>query len=250
MKTQVYVFPDALQNAGNNSLDISKIRFSDIPYKKVCPEATSEFKQEIFTHFIDIYYKNHSLIIQLPKYKLKSMDSNKMVIYVGDNIFQYLISPLEEHIIQTTHNQSEKWFNGKKFTMNKIMNSIVSPFNKKENENTNCNEHTLKLSLNKNTLYFNRYKSIIQHADISTNLDIELICLVRISNIQFLQNKFSYNIVLEQAKVFIDEHLVEYSIIDDSDDKISEGASITTDNIIYDSEYYHESLDSSRIDFF
>ena len=108
----------------------------------------------------------------------------------------------------------------------------------------------MKLSLNKNTLYFNRYKSIIQHADISTNLDIELICLVRISNIQFLQNKFSYNIVLEQAKVFIDEHLVEYSIIDDSDDKISEGASITTDNIIYDSEYYHESLDSSRIDFF
>lgn len=250
MKTQVYVFPDALQNAGNNSLDISKIRFSDIPYKKVCPEATGEFKQEIFTHFIDIYYKNHSLIIQLPKYKLKSMDSNKMVIYVGDNIFQYLISPLEEHIIQTTHNQSEKWFNGKKFTMNKIMNSIVSPFNKKENENTNCNEHTLKLSLNKNTLYFNKYKSIIQHVDISTNLDIELICLVRISNIQFLQNKFSYNIVLEQAKVFIEEHLVEYSIIDDSDDKISESASITTDNIIYDSEYYHESLDSSRIDFF
>lgn len=245
MKTQVYVFPDAVQNASNNSLDITKIRFSDTPYKNICQEATKEFKQEIFTHFIDMYYKNHSLIIQLPKYKVKSMDSNKMVIYVGDDIFQYLISPLEEHIIQSTHNLSEKWFNGKKFTMNKIMNSIVSPFNKKETDV----DSTLKLSLNKNTLYFNRYKTIIQNTDISTNSDIEMICLVRIANIQFLQNKFSYNIVLEQAKVFMEERLIEYSIIDDTDDKITESVSEGTDNLC-DGEYYHESLDSSKINFF
>jgi hypothetical protein len=248
MKTQVYVFPDAVQNASNNSLDVTKIRFSDTPYKKICQEATIEFKQEIFTHFIDMYYKNHSLIIQLPKYKLKSMDSNKMVIYVGDDIFQYLISPLEEHIIQSTHNLSEKWFNGKKFTMNKIMNSIVSPLVKKETEQGSL-EPTLKLSLNKNTLYFNRYKTIIQHADISTNSDIEIICLVRISNIQFLQNKFSYNIVLEQAKVFMEERLIEYSIIDDLESEITESATEGADETC-DGEYYHESLDSSKINFF
>lgn len=245
MKTQVYVFPDALQNAANNSLDITKIRFSDTPYKKICPEATIEFKKDIYTHFIDMYYKNQSLIIQLPKYKVKSIHNNKMVIIVDDTIFQYLISPLEEHIIQTTHNQSEKWFNGKKFTMNKIMSSIVSPYNKKKNDG--CNEEpTLKLSLNKNTMYFNKYKTLIQQEDINCD-DVEIICLVKIANIQFLQNKFSYNIVLEQAKVFMDERLVEYSIIDDPDDKISE--SISEGNTC-DGEYYQESIDSSKIEFF
>lgn len=243
MKTQVYVFPDALKNAANNSLDITKIRFSDTPYKKLCPEATIEFKRDIYTHFIDMYYKNQSLIIQLPKYKLKSIHDNKMVIVVDDTIFQYLISPLEEHIIQTTHNQSEKWFNGKKFTMNKIMSSIVSPYNKRQHNE----EPTLKLSLNKNTMYFNKYKTLIQQEDINCNTDVEIICLVKIANIQFLQNKFSYNIVLEQAKVFMDERLIEYSIIDDPDDKISE--SISEDNTC-ENEYYKESIDSSKIEFF
>jgi hypothetical protein len=242
MKTNVYIFPDALKHASNNSLDITKIRFSDTPYKKLCHEATVELKKDTYTHFIDIYYKNHPLIIQLPKYKIKSIDNNKMVIHVDDKIFQYLISPLEEHIIQATHNNSEKWFSGKKFTMNKIMNSIVSPFNKNENEST-----TLKLALNKNTMYFNRYKTLINQSDIICSEDVELICLVKIANIQFLQNKFSYNIVLEQAKVFMEERLVEYSIIDDPDDKISE--SVSADNTC-ENEYYQESIDSSKIEFF
>jgi hypothetical protein len=248
MKTQVYVFPDAVQNATNNSLDISKIRFSDIPYKKLCPEATTEFKNDIFTHFIDMYYKKKSLIIQLPKYKLKSIDINKMVVYVEDNIVQYLINPLEEHIIQVIHNHSEKWFNGKKFTMNKIINSIVSPLVKNTVDERLI--HTLKLSLNKNTMYFNKYKRLIQYDEISTNTDIDIICLIRISNIQFLQNKFSYNIVLEQAKVFIEERLIEYSIIDDSNDNITESISNEEQLSTCDKEYYHEILDSSKIDFF
>lgn len=246
MKTQVYVFPDALQHATNNSLDITKIRFSDTPYKKICQEATIEFNKDTYTHFIDMYYKNHSLIIQLPKYKVKSIDNNKMVVVVDDNIFQYLISPLEEHIIQTTHNHSEKWFNGKKFTMNKIMNSIVSPYNKRQIDGYN-EEPTLKLSLNKNTMYFNKYKTLIQQEDIKCSTDVEIICLVKIANIQFLQNRFSYNIVLEQAKVFMDERLVEYSIIDDPDDKISESIS---EGKTCDKEYYQESIDSSKIEFF
>jgi hypothetical protein len=244
MKTQVYVFPNSLKNASNNSLDITKVRFTDIPYKKLCQEATLEFKKDIYTHFIDMYYKNQSLIIQLPKYKLKSIDNNKLVIIVDDTIFQYLISPLEEHIIQSTHNQSEKWFNGKKFTMNKIMNSIVSPFNKRKTEGSI--EYTLKLSLNKHTTYFNKYKTLIHHHDINCDIEVEIICLIRIANIQFLQNKFSYNLILEQAKVFMDERLVEYSIID-TDDKISESASESNK---CNGEYYQENIDASKIDFF
>lgn len=242
MKTQVYVFPDAVNNVSNNKLDITKIRFSDTPYKKLCQEATLEFKKDTYTHFIDMYYKNNSLIIQLPKYKIKSIDSNKMVIYVDDNLFQYLISPLEEHILKNTHEHSERWFNGKRFTMNKIMNSIISPLVKKDNE------YTLTLTLNKNTVYFNRYKSVINKNDISLQSDVDIICLIKIANIQFLQNKFSYSIVLEQAKVFIDEHLIEYSIIDENENNISETISSITS--INNEEYYKESIDSSKQDFF
>lgn len=240
MKTTVYVLPDALKTSTNNALDITKIRFSDTSYKKICPEATTELKKDTFTHFIDIYYKNQSLVLQLPKYAIESINNNKMIIYVDDELIQYLIKPLEEHVINTVHCQSEKWFNGKRFTMNKIMNSLVSPLNKKGDK------HTLKITLDKHTLYFNRYKNVINKEDIMGS-DIEIVCLIKISNLQFLQNKFSYNIVLEQAKIFMEERLIEYSIIDDPDGKLSESIS---DNNSCDGEYYHESIDSDNHEFF
>lgn len=242
MKTVVYILPDSIKDVNsNNYLDISKIKFSDNPYKKLCKEATLEFKKDTFTHFIDMYYKNNPLVIQLPKTKIKNIDNNKILIEINDEIITYLIKPLEEYIINSVHEHSEKWFNGKKFTMNKIMNSLVSPLIK---DSTN----SLKLTLTKNTMYFNRYKTMIHHDDIKlSNDDIDIICLVKIANIQFLQNKFSYNMVLEQAKVFMDERLIEYSIIDDPDGKISESVS---ENGSCEGEYYQESIDSDNHEFF
>lgn len=240
MKTVVYILPDSIKDVNsNNYLDISKIRFSDTPYKKLCKEATLEFKKDTFTHFIDMYYKNNPLVIQLPKTKIKNIDNAKILIEINDEIITYLIKPLEEYIINSVHENSEKWFNGKKFTMNKIMNSLVSPLTKDSTK-------SLKLTLTKNTMYFNRYKTMIQHDDIKlSNDDIDIICLVKIANIQFLQNKFSYNMVLEQAKVFMDERLVEYSIIDEF--KISESVS---ENSSCKGEYYQESIDSDNHEFF
>lgn len=242
MKTVVYILPDSIKDVNsNNYLDISKIKFSDNPYKKLCKEATLEFKKDTFTHFIDMYYKNNPLVIQLPKTKIKNIDNNKILIEINDEIITYLIKPLEEYIINSVHEHSEKWFNGKKFTMNKIMNSLVSPLTK---DSTN----SLKLTLTKNTMYFNRYKTMIHHDDIKlSNDDIDIICLIKIANIQFLQNKFSYNMVLEQAKVFMDERLIEYSIIDDPDGKISESVS---ENGSCEGEYYQESIDSDNHEFF
>ena len=187
----------------------------------------------------DRYYKNNPLVIQLPKTKIKNIDNAKILIEINDEIITYLIKPLEEYIINSVHENSEKWFNGKKFTMNKIMNSLVSPLTKDSTK-------SLKLTLTKNTMYFNRYKTMIQHDDIKlSNDDIDIICLVKIANIQFLQNKFSYNMVLEQAKVFMDERLVEYSIIDEF--KISESVS---ENSSCKGEYYQESIDSDNHEFF
>jgi len=192
---KVYIFPD---------VPISKVRFSDTPYK--------ELHQDTYIHFIDMFYKNQSLVIQLPKYKLYNIDNNKLTICVDDIFFQYFINPLEEHIITSTHAHSEKWFNGKRFTMNKIIHSFISPYVKKDNQ------HFLTMSFNQNTLFFNRYKGLIPHKDIISNTysDIELICLIKLANLHFLHNKFSYNLVLEQVKVFKHEYLTDYSIIDTS----------------------------------
>lgn len=240
MKTIVYTLPNSINN---NSLDINKIRFSDIPYKKLCKEATEEFKKDTFVYFIDMYYKNDSLIIQLPKYRIESIDQDKIIININEELMNYLIKPLEEHITNIVHLKSEQLFNGKKFTMNKIMNSLISPSIK-----INDNNYTLKLTLNKNTLYFNRYKNIINKEDIKENLDI--ICLIKVANLQFLHNKFSYNLVLEQAKIFIDEYLVEYSIIDENENtkinsKISD--SISSNETC---EQYQSIIDSDKHDFF
>ena len=136
--------------------------------------------------------------------------------------------------------------------MNKIINCLISPYNK-------SNECVLELISHKNTLFFNKYKNIIDQQDIINNIKennpIELISLIKISNLQFLNNKFTYNIVLEQAKVFMEDRLVEYSIIDDPDGKISESITSGDDddndkNSCNSGEYYKESIDSIKHDFF
>ena len=257
MKTQVYIFPDAVKNIHNNSLELNKIRFSNTPYKK----SIKYDSKEHILYYIDMYYKNNSIILQLPKYKVKNLcyskdnDNDsvrlKIELLVDDFLFQYLISPLEEHIISSVHSNSEKWFNGKRFTMNKIINCLISPYNK-------SNENILNLTSHKNTLFFNRYKNIIDKQNIIDNLkdknEIEIIPLIKIANLQFLNNKFSYNIILEQAKVFMEDRLIEYSIIDEPDGKVSESISSSNDNdnknLCNSGEYYKESIDSIKHDFF
>ena len=40
--------------------------------------------------------------------------------------------------------------------------------------------------------------------------ECQCVCLIKIANLQFVQNKFSYDIVLKQAKVLIEEPLIEF----------------------------------------
>ena len=123
---------------------------------------------------------------------------------------------VSEHICKTIHRQSEKWFS-KTFTMNKILNSLESPFKKIDNGN-----FILNLSINKMTSFFNRYKSLMKITDIedyfklhNNNNNIDIICLIKLFNLEFFENKFTYNFQLEQAKIFTkEEKLIKYSIID------------------------------------
>ena len=232
MKIPVYTFPEMFNNSDIlSNFNINKIRCSDTFYKK-------DDK-----HHIDMYYKNNCIIIQLPRQKLYDIKDNMIKLELNNSkINEYIIQPLEEHICKIVHKYSEKWFNGKNFTMNKIVNSLNSPFKKLQEKSI------LNLSFNKNTLFYNRYKTLIDINDINKNGynedGIELITLIRLSDLEFFENKFTYNFILEQAKVFMQERLVEYSIIDTPDDLTTNSESQN------ENEYYKESIDGSKQCFF
>lgn len=183
------------------NFDINKIKFCDTFYKKNNK------------HIIDMYYKNNYIIFQLPRQKLYNVNKDTITLELNDTaINEYIIKPLEEHICEMTHKYSERWFNGTHFTMNKIVNSLDSRIKKVNGP------FTLDLLINKNTLLYNRYKNSMELAQINMNSsNIELTTLVRLSNLEFTGNKFTYSLILEQAKVYIDEYLLEYSIIETDD---------------------------------
>lgn len=220
------------------NFNINKIRFSDTPYFD---------RKNNNKHIIDMYYKNNAIIFQLPRQKLHDIKENIVTINVVSDINEYIIKPLEEHICEMVHKYSEKWFNGKHFTMNKIVNSLGSQI-KKEPENN----FILNLTINKNTLLYNRYKTLIEleTIDLNDNPDIELIPLIRLSHLEFFENKFTYNLTLEQAKVFMQEKLTGYSIIEMVDDNISNSCSGSSYSENKDNIYYKESLDGSKQNFF
>jgi len=235
MKIPVYTFPEMFNMSDTLlNFNINKIRCSDTIYKK-------DDK-----HHIDMYYKNNCIIIQLPRQKLYDIKDNIIKLELNNSrINEYIIQPLEEHICKVVHKYSEKWFNGKNFTMNKIINSLNSPFKKLQDES---NKSILNLSFNKNTLFYNRYKTLIDINNIkkdeyNDNDDaIELITLI--SDLEFFENKFTYNFVLEQAKIFMQERLVEYSIIETPEDLTTNSESQN------ENEYYKESIDGSKQCFF
>lgn len=237
MKIPVYTFPEMFNNSDPLfNFNINKIRFSDTSYKKNNK------------HIIDMYYKNNCIIIQLPIQKLKNIKDNILALELNDSdINEYIIKPLEEHICETVHKYSERWFNGKHFTMNKIVNSLKSQIKKNEN-----NTFYLDLLVNKNTLLYNRYKTLIELDNINLNkdADIELITLIRLSHLEFFENEFTYNLVLEQAKVFMHERLLEYSIIETTDDTVTSNQNTSESKSEKDRLYYKENIDSSKHNFY
>ena len=58
---------------------------------------------------------------------------------------------------------------------------------------------------------------------------LEVVCILCIENLQFIDNLFTCNAVVEQLKLYKDKRLVEYSIIE----SISENVSVSTD-VIYE----------------
>lgn len=193
-----------------DNINFNKIKFSSKPYKK---EIMVDNKIRS-VYFIDINYYKKPLYVQLPKLTIIKLENFKIQIKIHEYLYQKFIKEIEELIIDKVYNNSEIWFN-KRFTIDKIINSLITQIKYKNNE------FILELCYDKDTIFYNQYKKQIDIDNIQ--LPIDIICIIRIENLQFIDNKFTYNIFLEQAKIIENIRLKEYSILqNDSEESITQ----------------------------
>jgi hypothetical protein len=214
-----------------SDIDIKKIKFGETSYNKLQKIKLDDEYLEKNVYYIDIYYNNDALYIQLPKTQIYMLNLEKNLLKIKiDEKLNNFIKKLEEYIIMTVYKNSEMWFNGKCFTMNKIVNSII------RNTNYIKKDIIMTLTIDKHCKFFNQYGINIcsELTDIiSDNMDT--ICIIKMDNLQFLDNKFTYNMVLEQAKIYNIKKILEYSILDESENT-SVSIEYNSDNL--EDEYY------------
>ena len=200
-----------------NKIDISKINFDNRPYKKIKSInviGQDDIVQNIVKsiYYIDINYLGNPLYVQIPCFKLVNIIDDVVELVINKEFYNFIRS-LESYIIDIVHNKSESWFLGKKFTMNKIMNSLVS------NVNRLNDEYYLSLLLSKNISLYDKYKNKISLEKLKTMKHVDVVCIVKVCDLQFIDNRFICNLVIEQAKIINEIQIVEYSIIES--DKVS-----------------------------
>lgn len=216
------------------NFDIQKIRFNDTVKRRV------QETHQITVHSIDTFYNNAPIFIQLDKCICSGIDENNCLILQVPKAVEDFVRGLEEYIIDKVYDNSERWFNGRRFTLGKIQNGLISCLKSRN----------LIITLSDNNCFFNQYKKRLSVDEVS--FPIECICIVRLCCLQFIGNRFTYKISAEQCKVNIEYKLVEYSILDDSRDDSSIPITETQSDKSYREypEYYGSEVDSEEDEFF
>jgi len=226
-----------------NDIDINSIKFDNKPYKKIKTIHIDDNVVVKSIYYIDIYYKDNPLYVQIPKCRLESFceQDNLITLLIDKYFYENFVKRLETRIIDTVYDNSEKWFGGKRFTMNKILNCIVSLV-----EKVTKDDYRFTMSLGKDISVYDRCNNVINlyETQISESDNPEVVCILRIENLQFIDNLFTCNVVVEQLKLYKDKPLVEYSILE-SVSSISESvsnkklASESSESVLED-EYFKE----------
>ncbi|NBU34017.1 hypothetical protein EB118_03605 [bacterium] len=224
-----------------NAIDVSKIKFSKNVYKRKKDILVGGEVLKKSVYYIDISYKGGPLYLQFPRAQLMTfaMEHCQAQFEVTCDIVSDFIEPLQEHIIKSVHKHSETFFKGKRFTFNKIRSCILSCVT--YIESTPC----INVTISDKLKTFNGQKGEVSAQQVVSELPIDCIPLVKLTNLQFIDNRFTYNLSLEQLKVFVNEPLHNYSIIDNSSTEIKT-------EISRDDEYYKDSkeIDSVNGHFF
>jgi hypothetical protein len=223
------------------NFDIQKIRFNDIiKKKKMVVNKQLGGNKEVTVHTIDIYYNNAPLFIQLDSCVCRGLDDNKCMILEISKKTEDYIKSIEEFVVESVHKKSKKWFNGRRFTFDKIQNGLVPCVSR----------GTAIIIVNDDSSLYDQYKKSLNFNDCT--FPLECTCIVRICGLQFIENKFSCKISLEQCRINMEYKLAEYSIID-NDSKTINQTSITetlSEHSYREYPEYYNSDKESEQDFF
>lgn len=221
-----------------NKIDLNKIKFGSKPYKKIKTILVGDETVVKSIYYIDIFYDNYPLYIQIPSCKLESInkDDNIICLLIEQIFYDEFIKTLENYIINNVYKNSEKWFLGKVFTMNKIIKCFVSFVELLEGGLLR-----FYINYNRNLKIYDTFKNEIS-LDKLKNEDIrDVVCILKIENLQFIDNMFTCNLVMEQMKVYKINKLNEYSIMDTDSTVVSlDGSKKDYSSSDLDDEYYKE----------
>ena len=104
-----------------NHIIIDRISFGS-PYERKKQFFIRDEKIIKSVYYADISYNNNCLYVKIPESEIKYIEikNNDTYCYLrGKKFYSNFIEPLEQYIIHTLYTNSEKWFNGKRFSHEK-----------------------------------------------------------------------------------------------------------------------------------
>jgi hypothetical protein len=211
MTIQIYYF---------NDIDIQKVKV----FKKVYKNKQTNL------YNLDVHLNNQELFFQTPQFVVSNVNSDNLEVNCNNQNFKNYINTLEDHICELLHKYSNDIFNGKKFTLEKIKKGLIRSFRETESKS----EKVFVVKTTEHTKYFNQFKNEITKNQITNHSDI--ILLLRFKGLSFKGSSFKCDFVLEQAKVYCEEKLKDYSLIDDMDNQTYVEISEELDDEYYESE--------------
>lgn len=221
-----------------DKIDFNKIKFGNKPYKKIKTILVGDNRVTKSIYYIDIFYRNSPLYIQIPSCKLESVNEDDNLIYllIDRKFYNDFIKVLENYIINNVYKNSETWFLGKVFTMNKIIKCFVSFVELLEGDLLR-----IYINYNRNLKIYDTFKNEMSLDKIKEYNIRDVVCILYIENLQFIDNMFTCSLVMDQMKIYKENKLNEYSIMDTDSTVVSlDGSKNDYTSSDLDDEYYKE----------
>lgn len=196
-----------------DKINLNKIRFEDTPYKKTRVFYKKDSPTDALyksVYYIDVTYRGSGLYVQIPRLKISSINvhNRKVVLHATSDFYTRFLKKIDEYVIANAYDKSRVWFYGKHFTLNKIQNGFVSAYDRETG--------LLTLQIGHSCKWFDQYKNVIDYNNLKEDVKngSELVGIIEIPHLQFIDNCFCYNVVLQQAKIYVQPELHEYAICD------------------------------------
>lgn len=204
-----------------DEIKVDYLNINELTKKRVKINIGNQVK---WVHLVDIEYKKPNktkklLLLIIPKQKLINIDYNKKIIKIETNDeIDKKIKSLENRLITVIHEKSSGLFNGKNFSIEKIKGALIS--NLKLDAKMN---RSLSLTIGETTKIYEIEKTgkrrlinkmanemVNENKNEYTHNCTYCKCVIYIENLQFVDNRFTYNLVVDLCEI---ERTSNYSFV-------------------------------------